>query len=240
MRFIIMHKTNAHWEAGAIPTPELIGRVGGLLDRIAKAGALIAGEGLRPSSEGVRVTFSSGTRSVTRGPSERGNELPAAFSIVRTGSLDEAGAWASRQATALGDGEVDIRPVTEPWDIGIGPRPPEITTRRFMVLRKATAATEAGIAPSSAQREELARLVEETAPKNVHLATVTMRPSARGRRYKNSANGVSVVDGPFTESKELIGGYVIVSAESLNAAGRWAAQYIDVVQADEVDLRELE
>jgi hypothetical protein len=67
-----------------------------------------------------------------------------------------------------------------------------------------------------------------------------MRPSARGRRYKNSTNGVSVVDGPFTESKELIGGYVIVSAESLDAAGRWAAQYIDVVQADEVDLRELE
>jgi hypothetical protein len=107
-----------------------------------------------------------------------------------------------------------------------------------MVLRKATAATEAGVAPSSAQRAELSRLVEETA--NAHLVTETMRPSARGRRYKNSTNGVSVVDGPFTESKELIGGYVIVSAESLDAAGRWAAQYIDVVQADEVDLRELE
>jgi hypothetical protein len=240
MRFIIMHKTNAHWEAGAIPTPELIGRVGGLLGQIAKAGALLAGEGLRPSSEGVRLTFSSGTKSVTNGPFERGNELPAAFSIVRTGSLDEAVEWASRQARVLGDGEVDIRPVTEPWDIGIGSRPPEITTRRYMVLRKATAATEAGIAPSSAQRAELARLVEETAPENVHLATETMRPSARGRRYKNSTNGVSVVDGPFTESKELIGGYVIVSAESLDAAGRWAAQYIDVVQADEVDLRQLE
>ncbi len=240
MQFIIMHKTNAHWEAGAIPTPELIGRVGGLLGQIAKAGALLAGEGLRPSSEGVRLTFSSGTKSVTNGPFERGNELPAAFSIVRTGSLDEAVEWASRQATVLGDVEVDIRPVTEPWDIGIGSRPPEITTRRYMVLRKATAATEAGIAPSSPQRAELARLVEETAPENVHVATVTMRPSARGRRYKNSTNGVSVVDGPFTESKELIGGYVVVSAESLDAAGRWAAQYIDVVQSDEVDLRELE
>ena len=48
MRFIIMHKTNAHWEAGAIPTPDLIGRVGGLLGQLAKAGALLAGEGLRP------------------------------------------------------------------------------------------------------------------------------------------------------------------------------------------------
>ena len=158
---------------------------------------------------------------------------------MRTGSLDEAIEWASRQAKVLGDGEVDIRPVTEPWDIGIGSRPAEITTRRYMVLRKATAATEAGIAPTSAQRAELARLIEETAPANVHVVTETMRPSARGRRYKNSRNGVSVVDGPFTESKELIGGYVVVSAESLDAAGRWAAQYIDAVQADEVDVREL-
>jgi hypothetical protein len=241
MQFIIMHKTNAHWEAGAIPTPELIGRVGGLINQLAKAGALLAGEGLRPSSEGVRVSFSSGTRSVTRGPFEPGNnELPAAFSIVRAATLDEAIEWASAQASVLGDGEVDIRPVTEAWDIGIGSRPPEIATRRYMVLRKATAATEAGIAPTSAQRAELARLVEETGRENAHLATVNMRPSARGRRYKNSTNGVSVVDGPFAESKELVGGYVIVSAESLDAAGRWAEQYFDVVHTDEVDVRELE
>ena len=130
MRFIIMHKTNAHWEAGAIPTPELIGRVGGLLGKLAKAGNLLAGEGLRASSEGVRVTFSAGTRSVINGPFEGGNELPAGFSIVRARSLDEAIEWASRQAMVLGDGEVDIRPVTEPWDIGIGSRPAEIVTRR--------------------------------------------------------------------------------------------------------------
>ena len=65
-----------------------------------------------------------------------------------------------------------------------------------MVLRKATAATEAGVAPSSAQRAELSRLIEETTRSGVHLVTETMRPSARGRRYKNSRDGVSVYDGP--------------------------------------------
>jgi len=240
MRFIIMHKTNAHWEAGAIPTPELIARVGALLGQLAQAGVLLAAEGLRASSEGVRLKFSAGTRSVINGPFESGNELPAAFSILRTRSLDEAIEWASRQARVLGDGEVDIRPVTEPWDIGIGSRPAEITTRRYMVLRKATATTEAGVAPSSAQRVELSRLVEDTATANVHIVTETMRSSARGRRYKNARNGVSVVDGPFTESKELIGGYVVVSADSLDAADRLALLYIDAVQADEVDVRELE
>jgi hypothetical protein len=66
-----------------------------------------------------------------------------------------------------------------------------------------------------------------------------MRPSARGRRYKNSADGVRVTDGPFTESKELIAGYVIVSVASLEEAGRMAERYIDVVEADEVDVLEL-
>jgi hypothetical protein len=240
MRFIIMHKTNAHWEAGAIPTPDLIARVGAMLGQLKKAGTLLAGEGLRASSEGVRVTFSAGARSVIPGPFERGNELPAAFSIVRARSLDEAIEWASRQASVLGDGEIDIRPVTEPWDIGIGSRPAAIVSRRYMVLRKANAATEAGAAPTTAQQTALARLIEETSRANVHIVTETMRPSARGRRYKNSRNGVSVIDGPFTESKELIGGYVVVAADSLHAAGQLALLYIDAVQADEVDVRELE
>ena len=240
MRFIIMHRTNAHWEAGAIPSPELIARVGGLLGTLAKAGALHAAEGLRASSEGVRLRFSAGARTIIPGPFDGGSELPAGFSILRARSLDEAIEWASRQAEALGDGEVDIRPVTEPWDIGMGSTPADITTRRYMILRKATAETEAGGAPSPEHRATRSRLIEETTRAGAHLATETMRPSARGRRYKNSREGISVVDGPFTESKELIGGYVIVSAESIEQADRWARQYIDVVGADEVDLRELE
>ena len=74
----------------------------------------------------------------------------------------------------------------------------------------------------------------------MHLLTESMRPSARGRRYKNSRNGVSAVDGPFAETKEMIGGYVVVSADSLEDAGGWALRYIETVEADEVDVRELE
>ena len=123
--------------------------------------------------------------------------------------MDEAIEWASRQAKVLGDVEIDIRPVTEPWDIGMAPRPERVTTRRYMALRKATAASEAGVPLSPTQRAEMARLIDETTRTGVHLATETMRPSARGRRYKNSRDGVSMTDGPFTESKELIAGYVM-------------------------------
>jgi hypothetical protein len=72
------------------------------------------------------------------------------------------------------------------------------------------------------------------------VASESLRPSARGRRYKNSAEGRRVIDGPFTETKELIAGYCIVNAESLEDACRWAEKYIDVVETDEVDVRELE
>ena len=74
----------------------------------------------------------------------------------------------------------------------------------------------------------------------MHIVTETMRPSAKGRRYKNSRDGITVTDGPFVESKELIGGYVIVSAASLDAAGGLVMKYLTAVEADEVDLRELE
>jgi hypothetical protein len=235
MRFMIMHKTTAHWETGAVPSPAMIARVGGLIGELATAGVFVAGEGLRPSSQGVRLRFAGGARTVIEGPYDGGNALPAGFSIVRTESIAQAIEWASRQAEAFGDVEIDIRPVTEPWDIGMAAAPDDVVTRRFMVLRKATTTTEAGTAPDSTQRAALA-LAGETPE---HVVTETMRPSARGRRYKNSRDGVSVTDGPFAESKELIGGYVIVAAASLDEAGRWAERYIACVGAQEVDVREL-
>lgn len=240
MRFMIVHKTNAHWEGGAIPSRELIARVGEMLGTLSKAGALESGEGLRPSAEGARVRFEAGAGRVIRGPFDGGNALPAGFTIVRARSLDEAIEWAARQSAVLGDGEVDIRPVTEPWDIGMRPAPADAATRRYMIVRNATAATESGQEASPEQRAALSRLIDEGTRTGTVLANETLRRSARGRRYKNARDGVRVIDGPFTESKELIGGYVIVSAGSLDEADRWARLYIDTVEAEEVDLREIE
>ena len=241
MRFIIMHRTNAHWESGVSPSRELVARVGGLLGKMTKAGAFESGAGLRASAEGVRVQFAGGKRTVTEGPyGPSGAELPAGFTILKARSIDEAVDWASRQADAIGDNEVDIRPVTEPWDIGMSPKPADLPTRRYMVLRKATAATEDGSAPSSTQRAAMKQLIADSTSAGTHLATESMRRSARGRRYKNSSQGISVVDGPFAESKELIGGYVIVVADSLDDVDEWARMYASIVDTEEVDVRELE
>ena len=239
MRFMIIHKTNAHWEAGAVPGPELIARVGALMGELAKARVLLGGEGLRASSQGVRLERSGGAHTLAKGPFEGENELPAGFSILRAGSLDEAVEWASRQAEVLGDAEIDVRPLTEPWDIGLAPAPAD-PARRYMALRKATPATEAGVPLSPEQQAKMRRLIDESTRTGVHVATETLRPSRRGRRYRNARDGVQVIDGPFTESKELIAGYVMVSAPSLEDAAAWAPRYLDVVEAEEVDLREVE
>lgn len=240
MRYIIIHKTNAHWESGGIPDAALIARVEACIGELVNAGCFLAGEGLAPSSEGVRLRFVAGERTILPGPFDRGEELPAAFTILRLPSLDAAIEWATQQAGISGETEIDIRPVHEPWDIGLGSPPEGDPSRRYMILSKATPATESGASPSRETRARLSRLIEDAGRRGVHLVTERMTPSRRGRRYLNASDGKTFYDGPFAESKELIGGYVIITADSLEAACRWVPSYMDAVGANEVDVRELE
>jgi len=240
MRFIIMHKTEPRWEAGAIPDAELIARVGKLMGEFMKSGTLLGGEGLRASSQGVRLRFSGGERTVTKGPFTPSNELPAGFTLVRTASLDEAMHWASRFAGIVGDVEIDIRPVTEPWDIGMVPVPSELPTRRYMLLYKADAASESGRPRPAEQRAKISRLFEEMSSAGVLLTNIGLQPSEQGKRYTFKGGRHTVVDGPFAESKELIAGYVMFRAQSLEEAAEWASRYGVAVGAHEVDLRVLE
>jgi hypothetical protein len=118
---MILHKTHARWEAGAIPSRELIARVGALMGELAASGQLLGAEGLRASAEGVRLRFSGGKCTAVPGPFPGEKELPAGFAILRVSSREEAVQWATRLASILGEGELDVRPVTEPWDIGMMP-----------------------------------------------------------------------------------------------------------------------
>jgi hypothetical protein len=239
MRFMMMHRTNAYWEAGAAPGLELIARVGKLMGAMAEARVLVGGEGLRASSQGVRLQFSGGKRTVTKGPFNASNEVPAGFAILRLESIEEAIAWASRFANLMGNIEIDIRPVTEPWDLGISPKPAGLTTRRFMAVHKADAASEAGVAPTPEQAVEMGRLIEEMQKAGVLVTTDGLQPSSNGVRFKFAGGKHTVTDGPFTESKELIAGYVILEARSLQDAMEWAPRYGTAVGCSELDVRPL-
>lgn len=240
MAYIIMHKTDAHWESGALPSQEVVMQVGKLVGDLARRGILRGGEGLRPSSEGVRLSYAGGNRTVTPGPFEGRNELPAGFSILSVESIDDAVEWASRFAAVIGEAEFDIRPVTEPWDLGVAEKPAGQRARRYMALRKATSATEVERTLSPEQQRDLDALIEESTRTGVHLVTVAMRSSARGRRLRRQQGRFLTVDGPFTESKELIGGYVIVDVPTLDEATELTRRYLEVVDAPEVDIREIE
>ena len=239
MRVMIAHKTSPHWESGATPGPDLVERVGKMIEDMVQAGVLLGAEGLRSSSQGVRLRFSNGRRTVTPGPFRGENELPAGFAILKVATIDDAVEWASRLAGVVGDVEIDLRPLTEPWDLGLAPRPEGLRTRRFMAIAKADPATEAGALPSAAKRAELGRLLEEMRRAGVLIAAEALRPSSAGARLRSTGGKRALVDGPFAESKELVGGYVILRVASMAEAVTWALRYADVVGCAELDVRPL-
>jgi hypothetical protein len=160
-------------------------------------------------------------RTVVPGPYAGSNELTEGFVIVRVAGMDQAVDWGWRLAELKGTRRIDVRPVTEPWDIGLGERPAALETQRWMCCGRPTRPR----SPAGARRRKrqaFERLIVEMRDAGVLVASETLAPSARGRRYKFSDGRRSVVDGPFTESKELIAGYVLFHARALDEAAAWA------------------
>jgi hypothetical protein len=116
MRFIVMVKASKDSEAGVLPTEEQLREMGKFNDELAKAGVMLAGEGLQASSQGARITYSGGKRTVRDGPFAETKELVAGFWIWQVKSKQEALEWAKR--IPFQDGEVEIRQVLEAEDFG--------------------------------------------------------------------------------------------------------------------------
>jgi hypothetical protein len=116
MRFMILVKADRSSEAGVLPDEKLLAGMTRFNEELAKAGVLLAGEGLQASSKGARVRFSGVKRSVTEGPFGDPQNLVAGFWIWQLGSKDEAIEWARR--IPFENGEVEIRQVFEAEDFG--------------------------------------------------------------------------------------------------------------------------
>jgi hypothetical protein len=116
MRFMMLVKANKDSEAGVLPSKELVEAMGKYNEELLKAGALLAGEGLHPSSKGVRVKFPAGGRPVvTDGPFAETKELIGGFWIIQVPSKEEAIEWAKRIPFTEGE-EVELRQVFETAD----------------------------------------------------------------------------------------------------------------------------
>ncbi len=120
MRFMILIKATKDTEAGALPHETLLTDMGNFNDELVKAGVMLAGEGLHPSSKGTRVRFAGAQRTVTDGPFAETKELIAGFWIWQVKSKEEAIAWVKRcpNPSPGTESEIEIRQVFEADDFG--------------------------------------------------------------------------------------------------------------------------
>ncbi|HEY7468843.1 MAG TPA: YciI family protein [Acidimicrobiia bacterium] len=120
MRVMVLIKGDTESEAGVLPDEKTLTEMGNFNEELVKAGVMLAGEGLHPTSRGAKVRFSGGTTSVTQGPFADGKDLVAGFWIWQVDSLDEAIDWVKRVPSpdGAGQGEIEIRPIFELEDFG--------------------------------------------------------------------------------------------------------------------------
>ena len=116
MRILGLLKADAQSEAGLPPSPELIAKVGAFMEEVAKAGVLIGGDGLKPSSAGKRVKLENGKVTVIDGPFTESKELIASYALFEVETMDEAVEWTRRFLEVLGGGESELRPIFEETD----------------------------------------------------------------------------------------------------------------------------
>ncbi len=119
MRVMVLIKADADSEAGVMPSEQLLTEMGQYNEQLVNAGIMLAGEGLHPSSKGVRVRFDGARRTVIDGPFAETKELIAGFWLWQVRSMDEAIEWLKRCPNPMGTvSDVEIRPVFEAEDFG--------------------------------------------------------------------------------------------------------------------------
>jgi hypothetical protein len=234
MRFIVMHKVPPRYETGEVDKRE-IAEMGAFIQDAIKQGVFTNGAGLVPKVVRTRVVVRGGACDVQDGVRCANNVL-AGFALLKVANRAEAVEWAKRFGRFIKDGEMEIARVTEMWDLGFAPKP-ENAPERYLALMMANAESEAGTPPAEAEIREMGAFIDEMVKKGVLQVTEGILPSRLGHRFTFKAGKrVTVVDGPFAESKELISGFSIINVPSKAAAMEWAEKYGSILRDIEVDL----
>jgi len=236
MRLMIMHKNDSKTEAGQRPPMSLVNEMGELIAEYAKDGRFIDGEGLAGSKDRTRLVFRDGHCTLKHGPYRGERELPAAALKLKVASREQAIGWAERYGKILGNGEIELGKVNEPWDIGLMPAP-ENAPLHFLLIEKADEASESG-GRSAKQKADLTRLKTEMTKIGVLVKSLRLQPSAKAKRLVFTNNDLRVLDGPFTESKELLGGFAVMELADLDEAIAMSRRYAAILGGTlEIDVR---
>jgi hypothetical protein len=245
MRFMLLIKADADYEAGELPRPELLIEIARYVDELARAGAMIECNRLFPSSAGVRVRCSQGKITVVDGPFTETKELVAGYLLLQADSLAAAIEWAQR--APFESGEIDIRPLFELEDFPVDPAeqpegwrekeaemkvaPPlerRPGTRRYLGMLKGDSATEAGVMPDEKLLTDMGAFMEEGIKAGILLGGEGLKPTSAGARVRFDGKNRVVVDGPFTETKEIVAGYAMLQFATREEAIEWTKRFVQV------------
>ena len=245
MRFMMLVKASRDSEAGAMPDEKLLAEMMEYNEALSKAGLLLAGEGLHPSSKGTRVHYRKGKFTVVDGPFTESKDIVAGFWLIQAKSREEAIEWAKR--IPFREGEVEIRPLFELDDFPVDPAeqqggwrekeedfrqasppPRRPGTKRYMGFVMADEATEAGVLPDEQLLAAMGAFFEEGIKAGVILGGEGLQPTSKAARVRYAGKNRTVIDGPFTESKELIAGYSMLQFASKAEAIEWTKRFLQV------------
>ncbi len=251
MRVMMLLKSDSSAENGVLPDEKLLTDMGNYNARMVDAGVMIGGEGLHPTKEGAKVRISKGKTTVIDGPFAEAKEIVAGFFLLQTKSLQEAIDWAKQIPGAPADpnaeGEIQLRPLYEMEDVPVDPaerpggwRDQEIAMReaskvpgpekghRYISFFRADKDTEAGVFNQKAM-QQMGALMQEMTDKGVLISAEGLQPSRKGAKIiLSSKNAPRVIDGPFSESKELIAGFTLYRAKTKAEAVEWARRCLQV------------
>ncbi|HTA20764.1 MAG TPA: YciI family protein [Polyangia bacterium] len=233
MRFMIMHKNDPHTEAGEPPPPDLVQKMGAFIGEYAQSGRLLDGAGLGASKTRTRLTFRDGACTVKHGPYRGAHELPAAMLLLKVRTREEGIGWAERYGKILGTGEIELGKVNEPWDIGLMPAPDNPPLQLLLIEKADERATR-----TTKQKADLTRLQTEMTKAGVLVRATHLQPSAKAKRLTFIDNDLRVVDGPFSESKELVGGFAVLELTGFDEAIAVCRSYAAILGGTlEIDVR---
>jgi hypothetical protein len=250
MRYIAMVKSDEQSEAGVMPDEKLLSAMGKYNEQLIKAGLMLGGDGLHASAKGARVKVRGKKFSVFDGPFSESKELVGGYWLLQARSKDEVVDWMKK--VPFRDGEIEIRQLYDVDDFPKDPTeqagnwrdqetkaraetgapgpaaPRKPGTTRWILLLKADKKSEAGELPTEAGMNAMAALMDDMGKSGALLGGEGLKPTAQGAKVTFADGKRTVIDGPFTEAKELIAGYLVLQTATREEAIEWAKRWLQL------------
>ncbi|HTD05916.1 YciI family protein [Undibacterium sp.] len=225
---MIIRKADQATEAGSPPSAGTLAAMAKYSEELEAAGAACAGLVLHPSSKGVRMHFRDGEQTMSEGPFTEEKELVAGFAMMEAESQQEAIAWLKRWPAQDNELTLEVRGSGCPGGlegVSLTRAAADTEQRRFVVMLKSSPLAETGAIPSDKVLAAMAGRNAEGVQAGVMIAGEGLQITASGARVKFSGGKSTVLDGPFSETKELIAGYWLIQAKSMAGAIDWVKRY---------------